>query len=333
MKRRSSSKLLPRALDACALAMAGLLCAGWGVRLTVRDTYPAASAVFYATPVPVLGGLAAGLCLVAVLRGRRIVAGVAALAAATAVVGVLAGLAWPPPAVPAPSDLKVVFWNASRPLGALTKVFDLLRKHDADILGIVETGEIKGDAYAAWQGAFPEYRIARKRSSGMMILTKGQIVETEKGELGPHGEYLRAEIRVRGEEFTIVLVDLPASPLRSREAHFRRLRELLNADSDRKLILMGDFNTPLDSVHFDALRTRISHAFETAGRGYGATWPVPVPVLALDHLWVDRALAVTGCSLGFSLLSDHRLLAATLRAAGTDPQGRRDRAASRSRPR
>ena len=311
---RLLSPFLRKVLDAFALAVVAWLGVGWGVRLTVRDAFPIASTVFYASPWPVLAALGAALCVVSSFRRRRIVTGAAALLALGAAVGLFLSLALPPPAASSPSDLRVVFWNVGRPTEDLPRVLGILRAHDADIIGIDETGDLTQEAYRSWQMAFPGYQLSRKRSSGMMILTRGEILHTEKGSLGARGRFLESEVRLRGALYRILLVDMAASPLRSRRTAFRELLRRIDADADGKLILMGDFNTPVDSVHFDVVHTRLANAFETAGRGYSATWPVPIPVMALDHVWVDREIEVTGCSLGFSLLSDHRLVAATLRA-------------------
>ncbi len=313
---------LRKTLDALALALAASLAAGWGLRLTVRDSMPIASTLFYAMPWPVLAALGTALCVVSFSRGRRVVAFAAAILAVGGAAGVVVDLAMNPPPRSSPSDARVVFWNVGRPTEDLPRVLDLLRAHDADIIGIDETGEITGEAYRSWQTAFPGYQLARKRSSGMMILTRGEILGTEKGSLGKWGRFLESDVRIRGVLYRVLLVDMEAGPLRSRRTVFRELRDRIVGDGDGKLILMGDFNTPLDSVHFDVLRPRLAHAFETAGRGYSATWPVPIPVMALDHLWVGREIEVTGCSLGFSLLSDHRLVAATLRAGRQEASGR-----------
>ena len=40
--------------------------------------------------------------------------------------------------------------------------------------------------------------------------------------------------------------------------------------------------------------------------GFAPTWPVPCPVLSLDHVWASRSLAVRTCEQGWSLRSDHR---------------------------
>ncbi len=71
-------------------------------------------------------------------------------------------------------------------------------------------------------------------------------------------------------------------------------------------MLLGDFNTPVDSVWLSAIRARFDNAFEVAGNGILATWPLPLPVLALDQVWVSDQLGVSCAKIGWSMLSDHR---------------------------
>lgn len=73
----------------------------------------------------------------------------------------------------------------------------------------------------------------------------------------------------------------------------------------------GDFNTPRESSHFRQLRKPMTHAFETAGRGLADTWPVPIPVLSLDHIWTTPGLRVVQCRLGGGV-ADHRPVMADL---------------------
>ena len=69
---------------------------------------------------------------------------------------------------------------------------------------------------------------------------------------------------------------------------------------------MGDFNTPTDSLFLREIHRDFENAFEQAGDGYSATWPLPVPVLTLDQIWVNKGIEVYRCRLGWSLRSDHR---------------------------
>jgi endonuclease/exonuclease/phosphatase family metal-dependent hydrolase len=78
------------------------------------------------------------------------------------------------------------------------------------------------------------------------------------------------------------------------------------------VVLMGDFNTPSDSVHFDSLRQGFQNAFETGGNGNAATWPVPLPVLAIDHIWTNRLVRVHSARHAGSVQSDHKAVFAEL---------------------
>jgi endonuclease/exonuclease/phosphatase family metal-dependent hydrolase len=124
---------------------------------------------------------------------------------------------------------------------------------------------------------------------------RGLIRDHKHVQLGPHSRCLIARVRVQDREMTAVIVDLEADPFHSRHEAFARLENLLAEQAGEPLVVMGDFNTPLDSVHFDSWKRRLQHAFLTAGTGLPETWPVPLPVLALDHVWVSSDLTVTRC--------------------------------------
>ena len=76
--------------------------------------------------------------------------------------------------------------------------------------------------------------------------------------------------------------------------------------ADHPTIIVGDFNTPVDSVFLNPIRQTYRHAFEVAGTGYLATWPIPAPVIAIDHCWVSKHIDVTACRIKWALHSDHR---------------------------
>ena len=50
-------------------------------------------------------------------------------------------------------------------------------------------------------------------------------------------------------------------------------------------LLVGDFNTPIDSNYVGLLNKKLTHAFDDVGQGYIATWP-QVKNPALNHGWI-----------------------------------------------
>jgi endonuclease/exonuclease/phosphatase family metal-dependent hydrolase len=73
-------------------------------------------------------------------------------------------------------------------------------------------------------------------------------------------------------------------------------------------LVLGDFNTPGDSVWFVGLRRNYSEVLETAGSGLLATWPFPVPLLGLDHIWVSSGLVPRCAGKRSGWRSDHALV-------------------------
>jgi endonuclease/exonuclease/phosphatase (EEP) superfamily protein YafD len=117
-------------------------------------------------------------------------------------------------------------------------------------------------------------------------------------------------VRVRGQELTILQADVNGAPSHSRAIALRRMAELAHSHARERLLVLGDFNTPRDSVHFDAFRAEFISVIDQAGRGLSETWPTPFPMLTIDHLWCSRALRPLSCWIGWPLLSDHRPMVA-----------------------
>jgi vancomycin resistance protein VanJ len=78
------------------------------------------------------------------------------------------------------------------------------------------------------------------------------------------------------------------------------------------VVIMGDVNTPSDSVQFRTLRKKFRNAFETGGRGNVTTWPMPCPVLAIDHIWTSGRVEVPRAWHVSSLQSDQAAVIAEL---------------------
>ena len=80
-------------------------------------------------------------------------------------------------------------------------------------------------------------------------------------------------------------------------------------------LVVGDFNAVSRSLGFDAIQIA-ADGFTLASNsstGWRGTWPMPLPVFDIDHVWVRNGLAVLSCSLFASRASDHRGQLARLR--------------------
>ncbi len=273
------------------------------LRLTVRDRIPYLSAAFYATPPVILTALALILMFWHLARKDKRLASLAAVLAAISVIATVHTQVRIPSPRGAVAGDKIVLWNMRNFASGWIGPIETMRKMQPDIAGIVEGGW--PSLAHAWQAAFPEYRFSRMQD-GLALMTRGTILAEESGDLGPHGRYLAAAVEWGGNRYRVYVVDLLSTPTVSRQPALVRLAELIRRHGDDPVLVMGDFNTPRDSAHFSLLEPEFSHAFATAGAGYAATWPFPVPVLDLDHIWVNDRVEVASCRHECTFHSDHR---------------------------
>ncbi len=196
-------------------------------------------------------------------------------------------------------------WNVARGLAGWHPVAQAIRREDPDVAWLVECGPPASGADDALREAMPLHSIVRV-GGGMVVVTRGQVGTVRRSRLGRSGRAAVERIHVRGRTVVAIHVDLASSPTRSRGPAFVSLDRLIARHAADPLLVVGDFNTPRESVHFDAWRGPLAHAFETAGTGYVPTWPVPVPVLALDHVWASPQVRVRTCRQLWEACSDHR---------------------------
>ena len=299
--------------------LVGFLCAGAAafgllVRLTVRDGFRPLAPVFYAASVPVLALLAvAAVVCFALAKGLRLSLKRGLLA--LGVGGVLALYA----AVFFFQDAlfddrpRVVTWNVARGAMGWEGVAEALHAQNPTLAVLTEAGDDdlndagRGGSSEFWADRFPDHFLARP-GGAITILSRGPLGRSEFRELPGGGSLVVTSAKLGGERVSVLAVDLPGKPLAQREAPLAEVTALAKElAKDRPVLIAGDFNTPPGSVHFNALRRAgFVHAFERYGRGYAATWPVPAPVLHLDHVWLSPGFEVGEAWHGWTAHSDHR---------------------------
>jgi endonuclease/exonuclease/phosphatase (EEP) superfamily protein YafD len=290
-----------RAASGAAWALAALSLAAFLVRLLLRDGAAFLAPLFYATPPMVLAGLLAGAALLWG-RGAR-----ARRAAGFAAVALLWSLGMHRVAeTSVGGGLRAVLWNVGGGHGDEAEAVRELREEDPDLALVAEVPSGKARGAKFLEAAFPRQE-TRRLPGDMALAVRGRILDVRSHPLGDRdGDASVVRVEVGGRALTVVAVDLSSDPFYSRAPAFRALGALLEACGPGPLLVLGDFNTPRDSVHFDAWRCRLVHAFEAAGGGSGATWPWPVPLLSIDHVWAGPPLRVLSCEIAGSRASDHR---------------------------
>ncbi len=264
------------------------------LRLTWKDSLPALAPFFYATPLALVwSGTALASAMFFVLRKSR-------MGILTAVVAVACWGWWQQTCLfaaglPVPSDslasVRVVFWNTARLKAGWQATSNRISEMSAPIMGFVEAGPDQPQDRARWAETFPDHqRIGF--GNGMVLLFQGKLREVSQGRLAYQSHYGIAHLNIDEKPITVVLVDLYSSPFYSRKTALDALSKLVNGLPPGPILIMGDFNTPNDSVHFHGLRGGFQNAFEIRGRGDSATWPTPCPVLSLDQMWINSHISV-----------------------------------------
>ncbi|QDT89552.1 Endonuclease/Exonuclease/phosphatase family protein [Gimesia algae] len=288
-------------------------CLAISIRFTVRDSSSAvASLVFYMSPLILLSlGAFVVFVLAWIVHWRRIAVIWFLLSIMTGIwcwntqfrdTGAYSVLQHDP------SKKRVLFWNIGDRLWGIEHVINELQQLDPDLIGLVEAGPDSAEMKQFWKQSFPEhpYQVVQ---NGFVFLSRLPITETSSGRLVDMGHYLRFRLQSDQADISVpavFLVDIYSKVLKSRRAALKELADQVSQLNQQPVLVLGDFNTPRDSVHFDSLRKSCNNSLEIAGDGYLATWPLPIPVLDLDGIWVNEFIELYHAENRWTWVSDHR---------------------------
>jgi endonuclease/exonuclease/phosphatase (EEP) superfamily protein YafD len=277
------------------------------VRIVFRDRVPGLAALTYATPVCILAATATAAFALAWLLGRRRLARVSGAIAVGLGIWTLAANVSVHAAQPA-GRYRGLLWNVENGSRGWDHVAEHVKRHDPDVASFIEVRSDPVTRTAALSAALPG-RQFHWWGDVLGIAVRGRILDTEYYPLGRGSHAGVAHVEIAGRPLTLVIVHPRSTPTEPRAQAFDSLERLLATLRGQPLLVMGDFNTPSDSVFFDPIRSELHSAFETAGIGYAATWPMPLPVLAIDQVWSSDSVPVRSCRIAGSSASDHRLVA------------------------
>lgn len=72
----------------------------------------------------------------------------------------------------------------------------------------------------------------------------------------------------------------------SRDFGARALAKAIAAEPNKRVVLLGDLNGTTDDRALHGLTSRLTSAQETAGNGFGFTWPAAFPIARIDQILV-----------------------------------------------
>jgi endonuclease/exonuclease/phosphatase family metal-dependent hydrolase len=214
---------------------------------------------------------------------------------------------WQPPDVlDDQAGVRVAFWNAAgRPRG-WDAASQEIAAFNADLIGLVECGVATTQDRGHFQRWFPAHNVDFARP-GLGLLVRGRILGCGVESLGSGSDAGWWDVALSEGTVRVLVVDVASNPMQSRHEALVRLGQLIEVAGDRPLIVMGDFNTPLEAPSLAVLaQGGMSAATNVKGRGYRCTWPTPLPVLTLDQIWINARVTVHAAGAGWSWNSDHR---------------------------
>lgn len=286
-----------------------LFVCGWLLHLTVRDSYRSIALFFYLSPLVILCGQGLLATMGWGILGKRRLAKCFALASTVSLL-LLAFFTFR--VGPASDDrqdgLRVFYWNTAGGQLGWDGVLNSIKRENPDIIAVVEGGY----NHRHWITVFPDYE-QTDLSGQIVLLSRLPIQQVGTCRISESGIFKRICVTYDGQPLQIVAVDIASNPFANRQEIFEKLAEQIQSWNDQPLLMVGDFNTTNDSVHLEALSRYMQNAFDTAGRGYTATWPVPVPLIQIDYAWHNHLIEVNSCRYGWNEFSDHRPILLNIR--------------------
>lgn len=151
---------------------------------------------------------------------------------------------------------------------------------------------------------------------GMAVACHGSMTTTRPLVSGGALDAYHVTCLLEDGSLELLIADMTSRIALPRDPYLRPFIGLLAA---REIdIVVGDLNAPRRSLAFSELPVGYRHAYDAAGAGWSYTWPVPIPVLAIDQCIIGPRMRPIRYELESTLLSDHRLQVLDIEWNGSD---------------
>ena len=310
----SAVKEIPfRQLDPAAALLGLAVIIGLLLQLTVRDGISWLAAVYYALPVPLIVAFSLALSIWWKIRKKR------CWCLGFLILACFLFVLWCSRNRPSAANtgsaaaeiITVGFWNAARTEHPIEPLVEWLEESNLDILAMVEAPPLSAASEREYRRTFPGWQVRSLRGGRVIFWRGGNDEHTwHQWETLPNRSSVSSSpcrLSVgEGKDIRLVVADVGPNPFYPRGEILDSVLE--RAGSDASTIVVGDFNTPVESVHFDKWREHFSHGATEGGIGYRETWPWFAPVLCIDHLWFSKDFSVRSARRKNFLCSDHSMV-------------------------
>lgn len=211
-----------------------------------------------------------------------------------------------PSTVEVPDDAtSVIFWNTgNRATIHLDILSENIKSIEPDIIALAETENASEEDIQQLTKAFPAYEF-RILEGDMLIGIKGHVGKINYT-IEEHSYDINfVEAQLDNGPILIAFTDTFQDPAMDKR---HTLDTVLRLVSQRKAdIMLGDFNTPYESVHFRNYETNYS-SFHDYGQGFSATWPFGIPLLEIDQIFTSKKFTPLLLQKRYQSVSDHAML-------------------------
>jgi len=292
-----------RRWDRRLAALSVLIWVGWAIGNLTGDQNRLTSLLFY-LPSPLVAAFALGVASRLRRRSRRLTLALTLMGLISAYFVLFlenrfAGRL--PDSRPGEETMRVVHWNVCRGRAGWERIGRSLRGQEADLYIL---SEIRRHTMPRIVNGLGMTNVSVKVRRTMGLIGRGTFAGTERL-MGPNAEMtvIAVDWHVDGQALLLFWVDQDSALQCPRPGNQVKLKGLIEAH--RPDIVIGDFNAPRRSPELRRLPDGYAHAYHVAGRGWSYTWPLPVPVFAIDHCLLGPRVRPLRYGLSWSPFSDH----------------------------
>ena len=218
------------------------------------------------------------------------------------------------------SQVSILHWNVMWAGRNATRWHDLareIRRRDPDLVVLSEAPPddmvVESFSFRAQRASavYVTNEPGERYWYNPMVCSRGPLKREWRIDIA-NGAAMSVLAEVRGRTVRLLVVDGKSDPRIGRTPMLHDIAAACDRLARRGQpvdVIVGDFNAVGRSIGFDAFAAAGEEGYRRSsdyGGGWRATWPAPVPVYDIDHLWVRNDWAVIGCELFSARGTDHR---------------------------
>lgn|GEM_PF-1710565 len=205
------------------------------------------------------------------------------------------------------NNSKILYWNlAKKKQLPIRHILEKANTYQPEILAFVEAPQKTLKNLDELKKVLPNYNFKTLKGA-MLVASKGDIKLLNLEYVDDSHKANLIEIKFNSKTIKFILADLTANLLVNKKKPMTFISGF--AKNEAVDFIVGDFNTPYESVYFKAFKNDFN-SFHTYNNGLTATWPLGIPLLELDHIWLSNKHQPIQLHKFYNKASDHALLIA-----------------------